>query len=136
MRAAQSWPVVNSVTLSSFAEGRMRLFGAEIFNNFSVAIAVSETGWKQRIHATYKPRQVVIRKCLPVLAQKLALFGFKLSNGVKIAAIYLGFTFRILENSCRRSVLITALFTMGGAISMGKKCLWLIFRVHRTQYLH
>ena len=78
MRAAQSRPIVNSVTLSSFAEGRMRLFGAEIFNNFSVAIAVSEPGWKQRIHATYKPRQVVIRKCLPVLAQKLALFGFYL----------------------------------------------------------
>ena len=61
MRAAQSRPVVNSVTLSSFAEGRMRLFGAEIFNNFSVAIAVSEPGWKQRIHATYKSRQVVIQ---------------------------------------------------------------------------
>ena len=37
----------------------MRLFGAEIFNNFSVGIAVLG---KQHIHATYKPRQVVIRK--------------------------------------------------------------------------
>ena len=78
MRAAQSWLVVNSITLSSFAEGRMRLFGAEIFNNFSVAIVVPESGWKQRIHATYKLRQVVMRKCWPVLAQKLALFGFYL----------------------------------------------------------
>ena len=83
MRAAQSRLVVNSVTLSSFAEGRMRLFGAETFNNFSVAIAVSKPGWKQRIRA-----------------------------------IYLLFTFRILENSCRHSALITALFTMGGGISI------------------
>ena len=70
MQAAQSRLIVNSITLSSFAEGRMRLFGAEIFNNFSVAIIVPESGWKQRIHETYKPWQVVIRKCLPVLAQK------------------------------------------------------------------
>ena len=55
----------------------MRLFGAEIFNNFSVAI-VPESGWKQRIHPTYKLRQIVIRKCWPVLAQKIALFGFYL----------------------------------------------------------
>ena len=34
----------------------MRLFGAEIFNNFSVAIVVPESGWKQRIRATYKPQ--------------------------------------------------------------------------------
>ena len=80
MRAAQSRLVVNSITLSSFAEGRMRLFGAEIFNNFSVTIVVPESGWKQRIRATYKPQQVVIRKCLPVLAQKLALFSFYLVN--------------------------------------------------------
>ena len=55
-----------------------------------------------------------------------------LSNGVKSAAIYLVFTFRILENSYRHSALITAWFTMGGAVSMETKCLWLIFRVHRT----
>ena len=49
MRAARSRLVVNSVSLSSFAEGRMKLFGAEIFNNFSVAVVVPEPGWKQRI---------------------------------------------------------------------------------------
>ena len=53
----------------------MKLFGAEIFNNFSVAVVVPEPGWKQ-----YKPRQVVIRKCLPILAQNLAHFGFYLVN--------------------------------------------------------
>ena len=56
----------------------MKLFGAEIFNN-SVAV-VPEPGWKQRIRAMYKPRQVVIRKCLPIVAQKLAHFGFYLVN--------------------------------------------------------
>ena len=76
MRAAQSQLVVNSITLSSFAEGRMRLFGAEIFKNFSVAVVALESGWKQHIRAMYKPQQVVIRNCLPVLAQKLALLGF------------------------------------------------------------
>ena len=76
MQATQSRLIVNSITLSSFVEGRMRLFGAEIFKNFSVAVVVPESGWKQRIHATYKPQQVVIRNCLPVLAQKLALLGF------------------------------------------------------------
>ena len=80
MRAARSRLVVNSVSLSSFAEGRMKLFGAEIFNNFSVAVVVPEPGWKQRIRATYKPWQVVIRKFLPILAQKLAHFGFYLVN--------------------------------------------------------
>ena len=39
------------------------------------------------------------------------------------------------ENSCKRDALITALFTMGGAISMETKCLWLIFRVHKTQII-
>ena len=58
----------------------MKLFGAEILNNFSVAVVVPETGWKQRIRATYKPQQVVIRKFLPILAQKLAHFGFYLVN--------------------------------------------------------
>ena len=58
----------------------MKLFGAEIFNNLFVAVFVPEPGWKQRIHAMYKPWQVVIRKCLPVLAQKLAHFGFYLVN--------------------------------------------------------
>ena len=53
----------------------------------------------------------------------------------KIAAIYLVFTFRILENRCSRSALITALFTMGGTIYMETKCLWLIFKVHRTQII-
>jgi len=61
MRAAQSRLVVNSVTLSSFAEGKMKLFGAEIFKNFSVAIGVPESGWKQRIRAMYKPQQVFAR---------------------------------------------------------------------------
>ena len=76
MQATQSRLVVNSITFSSFAEGRMRLFGAEIFHNLSVAIVVPESGWKQRIRGMYKPQQVVIRKCLPDLAQKLALFDF------------------------------------------------------------
>ena len=66
LAAERSRLVVNGVTLSTFAEGRMKLFGAEIFNNFSVAVVVSEPDWKQCIRATYKPRQVVIRKCLPV----------------------------------------------------------------------
>ena len=79
MRAALCRLIVNSVSLSSFAEGRMKLFGAEIFNN-SVAVVVPEPGWKQRIRAMYKPRQVVIRKCLPIVAQKLAHFGFYLVN--------------------------------------------------------
>ena len=71
---------MNSVSLSSFAEGRMKLFGAEIFNNFSVAV-VPEPGWKQHIRAMYKPRQVVICKFLPILAQKLAHFGLYLMKG-------------------------------------------------------
>ena len=58
----------------------MKLFGTEIFNNFPVAVVVPEPDWKQRIRATYKPRQVVIHKCFPVLAQKLAHFGFYLVN--------------------------------------------------------
>ena len=57
----------------------MKLFGAEIFNNFSVAVE-PEPGWKQCIRAMYKPRQVVIRKFLPILAQKLAHFGLYLVN--------------------------------------------------------
>ena len=71
---------MNDVTLSTFAEGRMKLFGAEIFNNFSVVVVVPEPGWKQCIRAMYKPRKVVIRKCLPILAQKLAHFGLYLVN--------------------------------------------------------
>jgi len=43
----------------------MRLFEAEIFNNFSKVIVVVETGWKQHTHTGYKPQQVVICKCLP-----------------------------------------------------------------------
>ena len=58
----------------------MKLYGAEIFNNFSVAVVVPEPGWKQRIRAAYQPWQVVIRKCLPILGQKLAHFGFYLVN--------------------------------------------------------
>ena len=57
----------------------MKLFGAEIFNT-PVAVVVPEPGWKQRICAKYKPRQVVICKCLPILAQNLAHFGFYLVN--------------------------------------------------------
>ena len=57
----------------------MKLFGAEIFN-FSVAVVVPEPGWKQHIRATYKLWQVVIRKCLSILAQTLAHFGFYLVN--------------------------------------------------------
>ena len=71
----------------------------------------------------------------PVSRQISILQTVKLSNGVKITAIYLVFPFRILENSYRRSALFTALFTMGGAVSMETKCLWLIFRVHRTQII-
>ena len=80
MRAARIRLIVNSVSLSSFAEGRMKLFGAEIFNNFSVAVVVPEPGWKQCIRAMYKLRQVVIYKYLPILAQRLAHFGFYLVN--------------------------------------------------------
>ena len=58
----------------------MKLFGVEIFNNFSVAV-VPKPGWKQRIRAMYKPRQVVIRKFLPILAQKLAHFGLLVNEG-------------------------------------------------------
>ena len=71
MRAAQSRLVVNGVTLNIFVEVRVKLFGAEIFNYFSVAV-VPEPGWKLRIRAMYKPRQVVIHKCLSVLVH----FGF------------------------------------------------------------
>ena len=39
---------MNGVTLSTFAEGRMKLFGAEIFNNLFVAVVVPEPSWKLR----------------------------------------------------------------------------------------
>ena len=51
----------------------------------------------------------------------------KLSNGAKIAAIYLVFTFRILRNSYKRCAIIIVLFTMGGVIAMETECLWLLF---------
>jgi len=56
----------------------MTLLGAEIFNDFSVAIVVPETGWIQHIRTMYKPQQVVIHKYLPIWAQKWALFSFHL----------------------------------------------------------
>ena len=103
---------MNSVTWCHFVEGRINLFGAEVFNNFSVVIVVLEPCWKQHIHTTYKPQYVVMGKCLFVLGQKFAFLCFylvnqrcctqlpgtscssdgKLSNGTKIAAIFLVFT--------------------------------------------
>ena len=58
----------------------------------------------------------------------------KLSNGAKIAAIYLMFTIRILRNSCKRCANIV-LFTVGGVVTMEMECLWLLFGVCRTQLL-
>ena len=59
----------------------------------------------------------------------------KLSNGAKIDAIYLVFTFRVLRNSCKRCAIIIVLFTMGGVVAMETECLWLLFGVCRTQIL-
>ena len=59
----------------------------------------------------------------------------KLSNGAKIAAIFLVFTIRILRNSCKRCAIIIVLFTVGGVITMETECLWLLFGVCRTQIL-
>ena len=59
----------------------------------------------------------------------------KLSNGAKIAAIYLVFTIRILRNSCKWCAIIIVLFTMDGVVSMEMECLWLLFGVSRTQIL-
>ena len=58
----------------------------------------------------------------------------KLSNGAKIAAIYLVFTIRILRNSCKQCAIIV-LFTVGGVITMEMEYLWLLFGVCRTQRL-
>ena len=60
----------------------------------------------------------------------------KLSNGAKIAAIYSVFTIRILRNSCKRCAIIIVLFTVGEVITMETECLWLLFRVCRTQISH
>ena len=91
-----------------------------------------------------------MRKCLSVLAQKIALFGFIqfmkgavpsfqahscYSNDAKIAAIYLVFTIHILRDSCKQYAIIIALFTISGVIDMEIDCLWLIFRVCGTQIL-
>ena len=59
----------------------------------------------------------------------------KLSDGTKIAAIYLVFTIRILRNSYKRSAIIIALFTVGGVVTMETECLWLLFGVCRAQVL-
>ena len=59
----------------------------------------------------------------------------KLSNGTKIAAIYLVFTIRILRNSYKLCAIIIALFTVGGVVTMEMECLWLLFGVCRTQVL-
>ena len=59
----------------------------------------------------------------------------KLSNGAKIAAIYLVFTFRILRNSCKRCAIIIVLFTVGGVVTMETECLWLLFGECRTQII-
>ena len=59
----------------------------------------------------------------------------KLSNGAKIASIYLVFTIRILRNCCKRCAIIIALFTVGGVITMEMECLWLLYGVCRTQIL-
>ena len=57
----------------------------------------------------------------------------KLSNGAKIAAIYLVFTIRILRSSYKRCAIIIALFTVGKVVTMETECLWLLFGVCRTQ---
>ena len=59
----------------------------------------------------------------------------KLSNGAKIAAIYLVLTIRILRNSCEWCAIIIALFTVGGVVTMETECLRLLFGVCRTQIL-
>ena len=59
----------------------------------------------------------------------------KLSNGTKIAAIYLVFTIRILRNNCKRCAIIIVWFTVGGVVAMETERLWLLFGVCRTQIL-
>ena len=116
-----------------------------------MTIVLLEPGWKQCIHTMYKQGQVVIRKCLPVLAQKLALFGFyvrvfslckilypvsrhiRLLQFYNIATNYLVFAICILKNSCKCCALIIVFFYEGQVISMETKYLWLMFGVHRTQ---
>ena len=71
---------------------------------------------------------------VPSLKALLCSSDGKLSNGAKIAAIYLVFTFRILRNNCKRCAIIV-LFTVGGIITMEMECLWLLFGECRTQIL-
>ena len=98
---------MNSVTLCCFAEGRIRLFGAEIFNGLSANCFTRtrvETAHIYNVQAT-----VSGNACLSVLAQKSPLSAFmmgavpsfqvhscaldsKHSNGAKLAAIYMVFT--------------------------------------------
>ena len=59
----------------------------------------------------------------------------KLSNGAKIAAIYVVFTIRILRNTCKWCAIIIVLFTVGMVITMETECLRLLFGVCRTQIL-
>ena len=61
--------------------------------------------------------------------------GGKLSNGAKIAAIYLVFTIRILRNSCKQCAIIIVLFIVGRVITMETEFLWLLFGVCRAQIL-
>ena len=42
------------ITISPY--GRIKLFWAEIFNDFSAVVVVLGSGWKQHIDKSYKPR--------------------------------------------------------------------------------
>ena len=116
-----------------------------------MTIVLLEPGWKQCIHTMYKQGQVVIRKCLPVLAQKLALFGFYVYlvyaryctqfqgtfvffSFTNIATNYLVFAICILKNSCKCCALIITFFYEGQAVSMETKYLWLMFGVHNNTF--
>ena len=102
MRAGQSWLVVNSVILSSFAEGRIRLFGAEIFNNLVVAIVAPEPGWKQRIPTGYKPRQYAVFACFsPKISTFFAFVWFMKGAVLRQISIRQRVSFQVMSKfSC------------------------------------
>ena len=51
---------------------------------------------------------------------------FQMVSFSMVTKLLLVFTIRILKNSCKCGALTTALFTMGGAISLETMSLWLI----------
>ena len=109
-------------------------------------MVVLEPGWKQCIHTTYKPKQVVIWLFQPQNQHFSAFIQFmkdavpsfqadqyssdgKLSNDTKIAAIY-HFYNPHFENSCKHSALTAGLFT-----NLRNEVSVLIFRVHRAHII-